>query len=119
MWPFTSPTLTEAAFILRRLAWADRTSCTRYLRRVLERLARERASAQPCQSCQQHGGDRLATGASRCCACPLRPPVTAQQHAIADSPQARGVGAGPPSILTEVDARRQRAPRAGGTFFNF
>ena len=75
MWPFTSPTLSEAAFILRRLAWADGTRCTGYLRRLLRKIAQETACKRVCDACRQHHGDLDLLGREVCHSCPLLPTI--------------------------------------------
>ena len=62
MWPFCSPSLRQAAFVVRRLAWAEGTSCTRYLRGLLQAAARAAAGGRVCAACRQHHGDRDLLG---------------------------------------------------------
>jgi len=75
MWPFCSPSLRQAAFVVRRLAWAEGTSCTRYLRGLLHAAAQAAADGRVCAACRQHHGDRDLLGQPACDRCPLQPAI--------------------------------------------
>lgn len=68
MWPFAPKSrLRRASFVIRRLAWAGNTSCTKLVDQVITRIARHMSGPKTCDACRRNRGD------TSCSTCPLNP----------------------------------------------
>ncbi|MCJ8328882.1 MAG: hypothetical protein HRT89_24460 [Lentisphaeria bacterium] len=59
MWPFhQGSNLSQASFILRRIAWLKQMTITKLIKRKVTEMAAQSQSEDLCNACREHDGDK-------------------------------------------------------------